>query len=241
MIFALPLLFGFGVSSTSGFSLLSNLSILSSCNLSHAVLQVPANQTQLVAPTFAPNFIGMGVGVQNYSCNATSSTYELVGAVAELFDVSCLYGTPAFESTPAQTYTAWNASSAITSQEIIGTLSLLEAPVVLGQHYYVANPVGSGLSPKWDFTSSGYTTGNSNAYMIGVKKGDIPSPDTEVNIDSLEVANVKGGLATTVFRVNNNGGQPPATCTPGTAPIAVKYVSQYWFFGGSVTPESLPI
>lgn len=46
-----------------------------SCDLSHARLKVPANQTQLIAPTSAPRFIGIGVGTQNYTCNATKSTY----------------------------------------------------------------------------------------------------------------------------------------------------------------------
>src|ERR1700683_213494 len=48
---------------------------LSSCNLSQAKLSLPLNQMVLVKQTSAPSFVGLGVGVQNYTCNATSLTY----------------------------------------------------------------------------------------------------------------------------------------------------------------------
>ncbi|OAX31276.1 hypothetical protein K503DRAFT_101647 [Rhizopogon vinicolor AM-OR11-026] len=35
----------------------------------------------------------------------------LSGAVAELFDTLCLYGTPAFDSAPTVTYDAWPAAT----------------------------------------------------------------------------------------------------------------------------------
>ncbi|KIJ61565.1 hypothetical protein HYDPIDRAFT_31173 [Hydnomerulius pinastri MD-312] len=207
---------------------LLNSSATTMCNLSQATLQVPANQTQLVAPTTAPNYIALGVGVQNYTCNATSSTYTLVGAVAELFDISCLYNTPAFDALPSVAYTAWNATTAnLTIQDVIGAFEFAPSPLVLGQHYYVPNPDGSGLSPKWDFTSSGMTAGNSQAYVIGAKTGDLPSLDTTLNIDSLMVKGIQGDLASEIFRIQNNGGQPPAKCSTAGANITVKYTAQY--------------
>lgn len=205
------------------------LSTSCACDLSSARLQVPADQTQLVAPTYAPSFIGIGVGTQNYTCNATNSAYTLIGALAELFDSSCLYGTPAFDSAPTIAYDAWSATTGITVEEVITTLGLQPNPAVLGQHYYVPNPVGSGLSPKWDFTSSGLTAGDPNAYVIGAKVGDLPSSDSS-NIDSLMVKGIKGELASEIFRVETNGGQPPSQCVAGDPDITVKYTAQYWFF-----------
>lgn len=200
-----------------------------SCDLSGARLQVPADQTQLVAPTYAPSFIGITVGTQNYTCNATSSTYALIGAVAEIFDSSCLYGTPAFDRVPTIAYDVWTATTGITIQEVITALEITPDPAVLGQHYYVPNPVGPGLSPKWDFTSSGVTAGNPNAYVIGAKIGDLPSSNSN-NIDELMVKAVEGELASLVFRVETNGGQPPHQCAAGDSIITVKYTSQYWLF-----------
>ena len=211
------------------------LTLSLSCDLSDARIQVPANQTQLVAPDYAPHYTAIAVGVQNYTCDAVSSTYTLIGAVAELFDCSCLYGTPAFNDAPAVIYKAWkNASGQLTPQQIIDMLSDFPVTEVLGQHYYVPNPSGSGLSPKWDFTSSGANKGDANAYMIGAKIGDLPSLNPQTNIDSLMVKNIQGDLADLVFRVNNNGGQPSASCSEGSEQnITVRYASQYWFFGGS--------
>ncbi|KAG1753597.1 uncharacterized protein EDB91DRAFT_1098776 [Suillus paluster] len=201
-----------------------------SCDLSSARLQVPAGQAQLVAPTYAPSFIGIGVGTQNYTCNTTSSAYRLIGAVAEIFDSSCLYGTPAFDSAPTIVYDAWSAAPPdATVNEVITTLACLHNPAVLGQHYYVPNPVGSGLSPKWDFTSSGVTAGNPNAYVIGVKVGDLSSSNSN-NIDNLMVKAIEGELASEIFRVETNGGQPPSQCAAGDSNITVKYTAQYWFF-----------
>lgn len=70
-----------------------------------------------------------------------------VGAVAELFDISCLYGTPAFSGLTTSTFNEWTASSENTF-ELIDEFQ--GKPIVLGQHYFIVNPVtGSGTSPKW--------------------------------------------------------------------------------------------
>jgi hypothetical protein len=45
------------------------------CSLQNAKLPLPAGQTALAQQTVAPTFIGFGIGVQNYTCNATSGTY----------------------------------------------------------------------------------------------------------------------------------------------------------------------
>jgi hypothetical protein len=142
-------------------------------------------------------------------------------------DSSCIYGTAAFDSAPTIAYDAWSApGNLITPQELITILGLVPDPAVLGQHYYVPNPVGHGLSPKWDFTSSGATAGNPNAYVIGVKVGDLPSTHSS-NIDNLMIKAVEGELASEIFRVETNGGQPPSQCSAGDPNITVKYTAQY--------------
>jgi hypothetical protein len=45
-----------------------------SCDSSTAVMDLPPNQTALVAPATAPLFILLGVGVQNYTCSGTTYT-----------------------------------------------------------------------------------------------------------------------------------------------------------------------
>jgi hypothetical protein len=45
---------------------------LSACDLSNAKVPVYPSMT---APTIPIDFVGVAIGVQNYTCNATSGTY----------------------------------------------------------------------------------------------------------------------------------------------------------------------
>ncbi|KAJ3866436.1 putative malate dehydrogenase, partial [Lentinula novae-zelandiae] len=202
----------------------------SGCTVSTAI--VPNQGGELLHPTYNVTQIGLGIGTQNYSCSSTGN-YTSVGAVAELYDVSCEYFTAAFSNVSAEAYRLWAAAPTYYTESTLidvlyayrGTPSV---PSILGQHYFVPNPTGSGLSPKWDFTSESFA-GNNAAYVIGRTVGDIPSPDGSTNIDWLYLINVQGGLAQEVYRTNTTGGQPPAGCTPGST-VAVKYTSLYCEF-----------
>lgn len=242
----------------------------SGCTVSTAI--VPNQGGELLHPTYNVTQIGLGIGTQNYSCSSTGNytwvfrkhrgtfTQSLfhsdrsVGAVAELYDVSCEYFTAAFSNVSAEAYRLWAAAPTYYTESTLidvlyayrGTPSV---PSILGQHYFVPNPTGSGLSPKWDFTSESFA-GNKAAYVIGRTVGDIPSPDGSTNIDWLYLINVQGGLAQEVYRTNTTGGQPPAEvtgdlkrralaanestqdgieCIPGST-VAVKYTSLYCEF-----------
>ncbi|KAA1472028.1 hypothetical protein DENSPDRAFT_880953 [Dentipellis sp. KUC8613] len=208
----------------------------SGCSVPSSVLQLPSNQTTLTAPSSAPNFVALGVGVQNYTC-ANTSTYSNTGAVAELFDISCLFKTPIFGSIQDIVFAAWSEfPDDIPITAIETGFRILGNPDVLGQHYFVKNPSGAaGNSPVFDFTSSGQFNGNKNAFILAAKSGDIPSPDSKSDVDWLSLNRVSGELADQVFRVETRGGQPPTSCTPGSSPdISVKYAAKYLFYGGSV-------
>lgn len=51
------------------------------CDISTAVMDLPAGQTALVEPTIPPSFIALAIGTQNYTCGATG-TYTY----ADLFE-----------------------------------------------------------------------------------------------------------------------------------------------------------
>jgi hypothetical protein len=38
-------------------------------------MDLPSGQTQLVAPTTAPLFVALGVGIQNYTCTTATLKY----------------------------------------------------------------------------------------------------------------------------------------------------------------------
>jgi len=220
------------LSATVAFALPSARS--SGCSLTKAILSLPTGQSILVAPsTPTPHYIGIGVGVQNYTCTS-GGNYTNVGAVAELFDVSCL-NPSSYDEFTQLAFDAWkDASKELTAADLITDLAFIDPKVVLGQHYFITNPItGSGLSPKWDFTSAS-EKGHPDAFAVGAKVGDLPAPtDPATNIDWLQLKVVQGDLATQIYRVETKGGQPPSSCTPGSAEISVKYTSQYWLYGGT--------
>ncbi|KII95430.1 hypothetical protein PLICRDRAFT_34283 [Plicaturopsis crispa FD-325 SS-3] len=205
----------------------------SGCDITQAKPDLPAGQTALVAPSGGPSFIALAIGVQNYTCSNTS-TYTNIGAVATLFDASCLYGTPAFDDAQTTAYNAWKQAPPSASPADVEA-QLKTTPAVLGYHYYVTNPTtGTGVSPKWDFTSAKFA-GNANAFVVGAKAGDIASPAGNAsNVDWLSVNPVQGSLASKIFRIDTVNGQPPSSCTQGSPVLSVKYTAKYWLYGGSV-------
>ncbi|KAF7794782.1 hypothetical protein EIP86_005924 [Pleurotus ostreatoroseus] len=205
------------------------------CDVSSVTIPLPSSQpsgTPLATPIAGgPKFIGIGVGVQNYTCG-TTGTYTNVGALAEIFDISC-FSPDDFDVVTDLANEVWQAAPKdITAAEVIDDLAEVHPAFVLGQHFFIPNPAGSGLSPKWDFTSAS-EAGNPNAFVVGAKTGDIPDPtDPSVNIDWLSLKPVEGELADQIYRIQTRNGQPPSSCTPGSPEIFVRYVAQYWFYGG---------
>lgn len=206
----------------------------SGCSTAGAVVDVPAGQTTLVAMNKSVSFLALGVGVQNYTC-ASTGTYTSAGALAELVDISCLYKFPSvFNNISDYAIDLWSkAPASVTTAELISKLSKVKNPIVLGQHYFITNPVtGTGLSAKWDFSSH---LKNSSAVVVGAKTGDVPSPTGSKDVDwlSLKAVPGQGLLADQIFRTDTRLGQPPASCTPGSPNISVKYVAKYWLLGGA--------
>ncbi|KAF5389592.1 hypothetical protein D9757_004184 [Collybiopsis confluens] len=194
------------------------------CGLSTANIDIPSG-VGLPAPAYNPTLLGLGVGTQNYTCTS-AGTYTNVGALAELFDVSCLYGSPEFQNLPSYVYDFWNQAS-VSPADLIALGETFDPSFILGEHYFITNPVtGSGLSPKWDFTSHAFA-GYPEAFVVGSKIADVPAPTGSSDIDWLTLTNLTGLLANEVYRIDTRGGQPPASCVPGSAEIHVKYTSLY--------------
>jgi len=205
------------------------------CDISKATIAFPPGQTALAAPTSKPSYVSIGLGTQNYTCGSTG-TYTNNVAVAEIFDISCLYNSPSFSSIADNVYTFWkDLPPSITPQKFINALHDTNAPTVLGQHYYVTNPItGQGVNPKWDFTSQGMTKGNAKAFVVAAKVAALAAPTGTQDIAWVQLKSISGSLATEVYRVDTRGGQPPPTCTTPGQEITVKYVAKYWLFGSSL-------
>ena len=80
----------------------------------------------------------------------------------------------------------------------------------------MVNPLtGTGINPKWDFTSSGTTAGNPNAFVTAAKVSSIGAPTGSQDIDWVDLKNLVGSLAQQVYRTDTRLGQPPASVSKG--------------------------
>lgn len=153
---------------------------------------------------------------------------SLSGAVAELFDISCLAGKPAFKTIQDTALTIFKLipDKFINNQNrgrLTGPLSLLSS----GKHYFT--PKGASNPPVWDMRSTGprAVLGKAGAYVVGSKKAGIPAPTGAKDIDWLEVNGVEGQLATTIYRTDTRGGQPPASVRSERHPLLDHPCSPY--------------
>ncbi|KAH9992836.1 hypothetical protein BJV77DRAFT_1001337 [Russula vinacea] len=139
-----------------------------------------------------------------------------LGAVGQLFDVSCLFGKPEFANIQEDAFNIWSGCPSTDPLEpnMAQLFKQLWDISVVGQHYFVDGN-NDTLVPVFDFTSSGKTKGNKNAILFGEKIEDIQSPNSTDNVDWLELQEV------------SVKGQPPASCEPGSADITVKYAAKY--------------
>jgi len=107
-----------------------------------------------------------------------------------------------------------------------------KTPVKLGEHYFISN--NGSISPVWDFRGDSAPS-QPDAFVLAAKVGDLPAPNHQVDVDWLQLKRVSGDLADSVYRTDTKGGQPPASCTPGSAVLQVKYVAKYYLYGGNIT------
>jgi Protein of unknown function (DUF3455) len=129
--------------------------------------------------------------------------------VVEVFDISCLYGTPEFTTVQDDAYTMWTKTpSFITTDQIISTFGS-KSPV-LGQHYFIDNPDGSStISPVWDFTT-GAEKGNAAGFILAAVVNELPAPTGSDDVNWVQLKRIDGELADAVYRVDTKAGQPPA-------------------------------
>lgn len=135
--------------------------------------------------------------------------HRSVGALADLYDLSCLQQSD-FNNVTDRVYQGWKkAPEDGTTAKVIQKLGLVNPLVLLGQHYFIKN--GDALSPEWDFTSAS-EAGNDNAFVVGSRTGGVHAPENPAaNVDWLSLKAARGDLASQIFRVETRGGQPPAS------------------------------
>ncbi|KAF8328150.1 uncharacterized protein EI90DRAFT_3065741 [Cantharellus anzutake] len=144
-----------------------------------------------------PEAVMLGAGVQNYTC--TNGKYTSMGAVATLFDISCIIRDQ-------------NSRSLSSFAKGLVSGPVLESSWVQGfaaGHHYFVN-INGALLPRFDLSKS--KTVRNDEYIIARKLANIPSPDGASNVDWLQLGGTgTGSYANFVYRVKTAGGQPPSS------------------------------
>ncbi|KAF2104575.1 hypothetical protein NA57DRAFT_51393 [Rhizodiscina lignyota] len=189
------------------------------CNMQLA--QMPQAPTPLPPPSagLVLSHIAVGRGTQNYTCpkDADASVAPTaVGAVASLFNVSCIAGNyPQLLSllpSVAVRYPVPTANS-----------QLAPANVMLSGHHYFQD----ATTPFFNMITS-----DSNYGMVAAAKLNATNaPDAAKDVTWLKL-NAKAGnwSFVEVYRVNTSGGQPPKTCEGQPENIEVQYAAEYWLW-----------
>ncbi|WVQ94347.1 hypothetical protein IAU59_001426 [Kwoniella sp. CBS 9459] len=189
-------------------------------NCAVGTLSVPVAGSLAVPAGQAVSMVTVGRGVQNYTC--TNGTYASAGALANLFDVSCLFSITAKTIDPA-------ILSSLLPKLASKALSFPDAgklPIAIN-HLFVATPnsAAPGISPE-------FALSNGSDKIIVSKLANTPAPtDPSANVPWLQLGAIagQGSLAKSVFRVHTVGGQPPSSCTTEGESLSVNYASMYWF------------
>jgi hypothetical protein len=185
------------------------------------ILNLNAVSSGLPTPTASPSIIALGVGTQNYTCNATTNTYSSNVAVADLYDI-----TTTLKSNTKDSLCKLYLKN---SQDCSTDDTPLQLNLI-GNHYFDASS-----KPNFDFSRS-------EKGRLQAKKGaGVPAPSTASKgvkgyangaIDWLYLLDNGAGVSQhllSVYRVQTAGGKPPQSCSGGEQ-IQVPYAAEYWFF-----------
>lgn len=204
----------------------------------------PPNAT-LGLPTSNANFLALGCGVQNYTCTS-AGTYSWVmvacglstitkmlgrstGALANLYDISTLFGSEEFTSAPNCGLEIWSADQGETNPFNSQLDTLINSNFgipKLGIHQF--DNFNGTADPAFDFTES---QNNANDFMIAVKTAQVSPPsDPSANVAWLALSNVSGSLSSGGYRVFTAGGEQPSSVNLSRLVI----ITRNWFQSFSV-------
>ncbi|KAI0407478.1 hypothetical protein F4802DRAFT_23939 [Xylaria palmicola] len=176
--------------------------------------------------------VAIGRGTQNYTCDATNATAAptLAGAVATLFDASCVASTyPDLLHMLAPLALQFDlpySNGAAAADAKMGPTNLL----VSGHHYFT-----NATTPFFDLDAGRRRIGEAPCSKLASAAAPADAPrgrSGEAAVGWLRLAanpDATGGIHE-VFRVKTAGGSAPATCQGMPASFEVQYSAEYWFF-----------
>lgn len=169
--------------------------------------------------------IVLGRGTQNYTCASATSAPAPAGAVATLFDVSCLVQNPQSRLQLTNYITPTLLSMPSSQMESFLASSIPNANA--GSHFF-----RDGTTPIFMIDTDG------SSIAAGKVAGSVAPPEARGNqngaaVDWLKLARKPAELIDgieEVYRVGTAGGRAPATCGM-VGGMTVDYVAEYWMYG----------
>lgn len=174
--------------------------------------------------------VGLGVGIQNYSCSSEATEAQSVGAIATVFDITehlLAHDTANWNKLSERYYETYDRLQCQASQNL--KRSECENRVnewhfdVLGRHWF--RSINGKSVPFFDLPRYGF--------LSAQKVGATPSPKSNA-IDWLFLTSDDSprteGLCE-AYRIFTVGGKAdPAGCRSGKKVLSEKYVAMYWFY-----------
>ncbi|KAL1842057.1 hypothetical protein VTJ49DRAFT_6127 [Mycothermus thermophilus] len=196
------------------------------CDLSQVSL--PAAASDLPAPSrgLTLKHVAIGRGTQNYTCNPSSPSDppKAFGAVATLFDASCLVATrPDVAAALGRAALYFDLSQ---SEGVGRLVPAATAAARSGVHYFT-----DATTPFFRVDVVGDFSLKKDAGApapVGAYKG-LQGEGAVPWLKLVAKQPVAGGLQE-VYRVETVGGSAPATCEGLPESFTVQYATQYWFY-----------
>ncbi|KAI0491214.1 hypothetical protein F4859DRAFT_460708 [Xylaria cf. heliscus] len=209
------------------------LSLVPACDISNA--QLPTLSTNpLPSPAEGVHLkhVAIGRGTQNYTCSGDDATAAptLVGAVATLFNASCVAATyPDLLHRLPQLALQFDLPYSASTDEKMGPTNLL----VSGKHFFT-----NATTPFFNLDTSRQQIGEAPCSKLNSSSAPADAPRGRVGEAAVAWLHLGANTDATgnlheVYRVETAGGSAPNTCQGMPASFEVQYAAEYWFFASS--------
>ncbi|KAI0201034.1 hypothetical protein F4808DRAFT_460239 [Astrocystis sublimbata] len=200
------------------------------CDVSKA--QIPTLSTNPL-PTPAQGLVvkhvAVGRGTQNYTCSGTdpNAAPTLVGAVATLFNASCVAASyPDLLHALPRLALQFDLPYSASTEEKMGPTNLL----VSGKHFFT-----NATTPFFNLDTARAKIGEAPCSKLNSVNAPADAPkgrQGEAAVGWLRLGANKDatGNLQQVYRVETAGGSAPATCKGLPASFEVQYAAEYWFY-----------
>jgi hypothetical protein len=180
--------------------------------------------TPLPTPSGTLTHVFVGRGTQNYTCadNKATTTPVAVGALASLFNATCLAG-------PFPSLLAVMPGIALRFPVPSSTDANDPAEALLAGHHFFSN----STTAVFNLDTNLHKWGVVSCKKVGAVPA--PNPTTDVPWLRLTALSADGCSLSEVYRVNTAGGQPPKTCAGMASKFEVQYAAEYWLYSASTS------